>query len=164
MVLQQAARLALALVLLLVAASLLPGCGRAGEPRLSLLWRVAGSADLADGAPLATFVELRNLSDKRARQVELRFNPSQAGGAHTGLSIGTISNAASRFDGPAQVWELGDLPPDALVRFEIGLWFDSALATSGEQWVALSVQITSPDLAAPVSSNVLRLNAARGRQ
>ena len=132
-------------------------CGGSKDEGVVVYWQARDAAfnsDDKDG-PVPTVVRLRNDTDETIRDAQLRFDSTDARGGHAGLSIGTITNASSRFEGDAQVWSLGDLPPHTELAFEIGLWFDSALHVTGAPPVSLAVELASNDLRQAVSSNRL---------
>jgi hypothetical protein len=146
---------ALLLVALLCLAA--AACGGSDGGSVVVYWQ-AREAGFNDDGPVPTVVRLRNDTDTTIRNASLRFDSGDARGGHAGLSIGTVTNASSRFEGDAQVWSLGDLPPHTELAFEIGLWFDSSLHVLGAPPVSLAVQLASDDLHEAVSSNRLVVN------
>jgi hypothetical protein len=137
-------------MLCLVAAA----CGGSKGEGVVVYWQ-ARDPEFNEDGPVPTVVRLRNDTGETIRDARLRFNATEARGGHAGLSIGTITNASSRFEGDAQVWSLGDLPPHTELAFEIGLWFDSELQVLDAPPVSLAVELASSDLRQAVSSNRL---------
>jgi hypothetical protein len=139
---------------------------RPSDGGLRLRW--AGAEGLAGGAvqatdgggSLATVVYIYNDTGEPLRDASLRFYPNRVA-APAGFSLGTVANVSSHFDGSAQVWPLGDIAPGTRLIFNLGLWFDGSAAVNTTDDVGLTIQLASPDLAAPLTSNQLQVNLIR---
>ena len=145
----------------LALAFMVAACGGSDEPaRLSLQWSAADNAPLLV-APSQTFrslVYVRNEGGRGLDDVTLHFNQGQAGGLPFGISVGTITNATSRFEGEDQVWDLGRIGAGDTVVFPMSLWFDAESRTAEPAVVRLVIAATSPSVADEATSNVFEVS------
>jgi hypothetical protein len=112
------------------------------------------------GEPLETVVYIFNDTGESLRDASLRFSPNRAD-APPGFSLGTVARVSSHFEGSTQVWPLGDIPPGTRVVFHLGLWFDATGVATAADGLGLTLQLSSPDLESPLTSNELQVTIAR---
>ena len=147
---------------LLVMASALvttSACGGEREARLSVHWQI-DAGELRGVRPseaLQTTVELKNDGGAAIDGLVLRFDQVDAGMMPFGLSVGTATRVSSRFDGTAQLWDLGTLQAGQTLIFPMSLWFDSSTVTLERRQVRLVINAEIPDLEGQVVSNALEV-------
>jgi hypothetical protein len=153
-----------ALVLAVLSALLAAACGSAKHRALSVRWesQQAGPVSLdprdESGSLHQTVVYIQN-GGSRLRDARLRLR----NGANTALGLdvgGTVTNTSTLIEGGDQVWRLGDLEADGRVTFPLGLWFDLSPQLEKADGVHLTLELLSPDLAAPVESTALVVKVA----
>jgi hypothetical protein len=140
-------------VLLVGAAASCGGSG--GEAALSLQWvrEDASTQAVAPTETLKSVLVVRNDGGKDLDGVTLRFNQNEVGGVPFGVSVGTVTNARSRFEGETQVWDLGSIGAGDSVTFPMTLWFESSSSTEGPITVRLVMVASTPGLPQMVESN-----------
>ena len=144
-------------------------CGGGSGGDVSLSWQgvdgeqIQLEAASGAGAPLyRTSVLIRNESNSTLRGAKLLFAGALgARNAPAGFSVGTVAPISSSFEGDAQTWAVGDLPPGAQLEVPLGLWFDVAINWTQSHPVELTLSLVSADLDAPVVSNPLKVSLAR---
>jgi hypothetical protein len=149
-------------ILLAMVALLGAGCG-GGRDSVSLVWKSqAGELGLdaaAGQAPVyQTLVYVSNDTGSLVRDARLRFQPGAARNAPAGFRVGTVTPISSSFEGPDQLWSVGNLQPGARIAVPIGLWFDFDVQARQAHPVELSLALISPDLDKVVESNHLTIN------
>ena len=87
----------------------------------------------------------------------LRLDQVDTGMMPFGLTVGTATRVSSRFEGAAQVWDLGTLLPGQTMVFPMSLWFDSSTVTLEPRRVSLVISAESPDLDGQAVSNALEV-------
>src|SRR5687768_10531457 len=106
-----------------MAASLLltAACGGDGAPSLSVRWQRDGASarPVLPSEAVQTAVYIENEGDVAIEGLVLRFDHVDTGMVPFGLSVGTATRVSSRFDGAAQVWDLGSLQPGQTMVFPI---------------------------------------------
>ena len=135
---------------------LLAGCGTSGGPsRLTLEWSAQDSAGAAvsPSENVKSLLIVRNEGGAALDSVTLRFSQNQAGQLPFGVSVGTVTHVSSRFEGDAQVWDLGSLGAGEAVAFPMTLWFEAASRTVEPLTVRLVMVASSPGLPDEVESN-----------
>jgi hypothetical protein len=146
-----------ALVLLtVVVAAIAAACvGSDGAAALSVRWvrEGAGSEPVAPSDSVHSMLVVHNEGGKDLESVRLRFNQNELGGLPYGVSVGTVTNASSDFEGDSQVWDLGRLEAGDSVSFPVTLWFESASRIAEPFTVRLEMVAASPGLQAEVESN-----------
>jgi hypothetical protein len=152
------------LVTLALLASLAAGCG-GGSDSVSLVWKSDGEeirldATRQDGPVFQTQVYVSNDTGSVLRDARLRFRPEAARDAPVGFRVGTVTPISSSFDGPDQLWRVGDLEPGARVAVPIGLWFNLDVLAQQSHPVELTLALVSPDLDRAIESNALRIRLA----
>lgn len=138
------------------------GCGDDGGD-VVLRWQTE------DGTPLNvsiqklsanhdTVIYVDNDSGGTIKDAVLRFTPSDVGSAPIGFSVGTTSIVRTDFDGPTQVWRLGDIAPNTRVVFSLGLWFSASSTLSSAAPIDFVVELAGDNLAAAIPSNALTVS------
>ena len=148
-----------AFLLTLVTLPLVTACGGDSAPSLSVRWQHDGAVSRAvlPSEALQTAVYVENEGDLAIEGLVLRFDHVDTGMVPFGLSVGTATRVSSRFDGAAQVWDLGTLQPGQTMVFPISLWFDSSTVTLEPRQVSLVISAESPGLEGQVMSNALEV-------
>ncbi len=153
---------AAAMVLAILSAS----CGASdGEANLSVQWvrEGADASSVEPTEPVRSLLVVQNDGGKDLDDVTLRFNQGEAGGLPFGVSVGTITNARSRFEDDTQVWELGAIDAGKSVTFPVTLWFDAGSRLAGSFTVRLVMVASSPGLQSRVESNPLEVVVDAGQ-
>ena len=128
---------------------LVTACGGNGAPSLSPRWtrtRRRSSAGSALRGPPRTAVYIENEGDAAIEGLVLRWSQVDTGMIPLGLTVGTATRLSSRFEGSAQVWDLGTLEPGQTMVFPMSLSFDSTTVTLEPRLVRLVISAESPDL------------------
>jgi hypothetical protein len=123
---------------------------------------VLGDGGRNAGSSVETVVYIEVNGGSVVRDAVVRLNENDFQGA-IGLSIGTNTAVPTTFRDGGRAWSLGDLEPGKRYGLRIGLWFASQYAEAVPEKLLLSVEVSSPDLPAPVRSNDLALTVARAR-
>jgi hypothetical protein len=77
-----------------------------------------------------------------------------------GIEIsGTVTNARTEHGYDGDYWHLGDLRPGASVSFPIALWIETSPQLTSASGLDLTIELVSPDLAEPLVSTPLRIEA-----
>jgi hypothetical protein len=134
-------------------------CGNDEAASLSVRWQLESGEARAvrPSEALQTAVHLTNDGSAPLEGLLLRFDQVDTGAMPFGLTVGTATNVSSRFDGNAQVWELGTLQPGQTLVFPMSLWFDSSTVTLEPRQVRLFVNAESASLRDQVVSNPLEV-------
>jgi hypothetical protein len=135
---------------------LVAACGSThGPARLSLQWTtddaLAGAVTPTES--VRSVVIVRNEGGVDLENVALHFNQQEAGQLPLGISVGTVTNLSSRFEGDDQVWDLGGIGAGDTVLFPMTLWFEAASRTAEPTTVRLLMVASSSSLADEVESN-----------
>jgi hypothetical protein len=138
---------------------LVTACGSEGAPRLSVQWEHdgAGTRAVLPSEALQTAVYIKNEGSSSIEGLVLRFDHVDTGMLPFGLTLGTATRVSSRFDGNAQVWDLGKLEPGQTMVFPMSIWFDSSTVTMEPRHVRLVIHAESPDLEGQSVSNALEV-------
>ncbi len=102
-------------------------------------------------------LEVHNDGGQDLQDVSLRFNQNQLGALPYGVSVGTVTNASSQFDGDTQVWDIGSIGAGDSISFPVTLWFESSSTTSAPFTVRLAMVAASPALQDGVESNAFEV-------
>jgi hypothetical protein len=147
----------LVFLLFMTALVLASACDRTKGPILTLSWQAEATqpGPVTPADALHTTVRVTNHGSKDVSGVVLRFDQLTGGSLPYGVTIGTASNVASRFEGDVQVWDLGAVEAGQTVVFPLTLWFDSQSPTLEPRQMSLYMQAESPALEAGVVSNAL---------
>ena len=149
------------IVIGLLASILATACvGSAGGPAsLTLQWSTDDNASstVAPSESLPSVLIVRNDGGEDLDAVSLRFDQTRAGQLPYGISIGTITHLSSRFEGDAQVWDLGRIDAGDAITFPMTLWFEASTVTAEPLSVRLVVVGASPELPHEVESNVFEV-------
>jgi len=121
---------------------------------------VLGDGGRNGGSTVQTVVYVEVNGGTVLRDAVVRLNEWDFQGA-IGLSIGTNTAVPTSFQDGGRAWSLGDLEPGKRYGLRIGLWFSSQYAEAVPDKLQLSVELSSPDLPAPVRSNALALTVAK---
>ena len=134
-------------------------CGGGGKASLSVQWQLESGEARAvrPSEALQTTIHLTNNGSDVLEELVLRFDQAGAGTMPFGLTVGTATHVSSRFDGDAQIWELGRLEPGQTLVFPMLLWFDSSTVTLEPRQVRLVVNAESASLQDEVLSNALQV-------
>ena len=148
-----------AFLLTLATLLLATACGGDSAPSLSVRWQLDGAAarPVLPSEALQTAVYIENEGDAAIEGLLLRFDHVDTGMVPLGLSVGTATRVSSRFEGAAQVWDLGTLEPGETIVFPMSLWFDSSTVTLEPRQLSLVIGAESPNLEGQVMSNALEV-------
>jgi hypothetical protein len=141
-----------------VASLLLAACGRGDGEGVRLDWDAEGSsvqiaAESAGTPPLTTTVYVTNDTGSVLRDAAIRLR-GEGTELHAGLTVGTVTNVSTDFDGNVRVWRLGDLESGKRYGLPIGLWLSSPYLSAAPDNLVLSVELVSPDLDQPLRSEL----------
>jgi len=135
-------------------------CGSGGEKAVVVHWQSEGSAvrvaeDGSQGraSPLQTTVFVTNNTGSLVHDAVVRLS-EQGAEMELGLSLGTVTNVSTSFEGNTRVWRQGDLESGKRYRLPIGLWLSTRYAGTTPGQLVLSVEFASPDLAQPIRSEL----------
>ena len=147
-----------ALLFTMAALLLTMACG-GSAPRLSVRWQHDGDGARAvlPSEAVQTAVYIENEGSEAIEGLLLRFDHVDSGMMPFGLTVGTATRVSSRFDGNAQVWDLGTLEPGQTMVFPMSLWFDSSTVTLEPRLVRLVITAESTDLEGQAVSNALEV-------
>jgi hypothetical protein len=142
-----------------VLASLLTAaCGGGGGEGVRLDWDAEGfsvqiAPETAGTPPLKTTVYVTNDSGAVVRDAAIRLR-GEGTELQAGLTVGTVTNVSTDFDGNVRVWRLGDLESGKRYGLPIGLWLSSPYLSAAPDNLVLSVELVSPDLDQPLRSEL----------
>jgi hypothetical protein len=133
--------------------------GSDGPAKLTLEWsrEDATGAAVSPTESLKSILIVRNDGGADLDSVTLRFNQNETGDLPYGISVGTVTNVSSRFDGDAQVWDLGPIGAGDAVAFPMTLWFEASSRTAEPLAVHLRMVASSPALPSDVESNLFEV-------